>query len=465
MKKRILKGVAVLIAVGAIALSVFFLRVVFPIVNGYCAKVLASSVFVAGRDAADVVRTDVAQYMGYLDWTVDESSATVSFHGLAPRTAVYHPHIGVTLLPQDEEQVHFETAYTPPEAPRPDSSLPWPHGSGSTLSKLPPTRQTALDEAVDWAFSEPDPEALRRTRAVLVVHEGALVAERYAPSFDQASPLLGWSMSKSVTSALVGILVRDGKLTLNAPAPVPEWRDADDPRGAITLDMLMRMSDGLDFSEDYAGPFADVLHMLYKSGDFGAYTASRPLAFEPDSHWNYSSGTSNLVSRIIRDAVGGSYSDYLDFPREQLFHPLGITSMLMEPDPSGTIVGSSYTYATARDWARFGLLFLNEGVWNEKRIFPPGWVTYCTTPTPAAPDGRYGAHWWLNAGTAENPEQRPFPELPPDLYFASGHEGQFVVIVPSRDAVVVRLGLTVSGRFPIGELLARILDALPESAP
>lgn len=461
MKKRILKVLAGILVLVLAVVAVFLVQVVFPTINGYCAKVLASSVFVGGRAPEDVVREDVSQYIGYLEWDVDQASATVSFYGLASRTAVFYPGIGVTLLPPGQPSVAYETDYTPPAPPELDPELPWPDGSGPVVASLPESHHTALAAAVNWAFQEPDPEALRRTRAVLVVHDGELVAEKYASEFDQDTPLLGWSMSKSLTSALVGVLVRDGKLDLEAPAPVPEWRGAGDPRGAITLDMLMRMSSGLEFNEDYGGPFADVLHMLYMSDDFGAYTAARPLAHEPDTHWNYASGTSNLISRIVRDTVGGRYSDYQDFPRERLYYPIGMTSVTMEPDPSGTRVGSSYTYATARDWARFGLLFLRDGVWNGQRLLPDGWVDYCTTPAPAAPNGRYGAHWWLNAGEPFGAENRPFPELPPDLYYASGHEGQFVVVVPSRDAVIVRLGLTMKGPFPLGEFTARILDALP----
>ena len=267
--------------------------------------------------------------------------------------------------------------------------------------------------------------------------------------------------SKSVTSALVGVLVKAGKLELHGPAPVVEWQKPGDPRQAITLDMLLRMSSGLAFNEGYGDPFADVLHMLYRSEDFGGYAAQCDLAHTPDSHWSYSSGTSNLVSRIVREAVGGTQADYFNFPRTVLFGPLGMGSAVMEPDASGTFVGSSYTYATARDWARFGLLYLKDGVWQGERILPEGWVKYSATPTPTAPKGNYGAHWWLNAGTSAEPESRPMPTLPADLYFASGHEGQFVIVVPSRDVVIVRMGLTTVGKFPLEEFVRRVLDAVP----
>ena len=194
--------------------------------------------------------------------------------------------------------------------------------------------------------------------------------------------MLGWSMTKSVTNALIGILVKQGKLSLDQLAPVPEWSDPADPRHAITLDQLMRMSSGLEFSEDYADLTTGVTQMLYNTDDMGAYAAAAPLEAEPDGVWNYSSGTANIVSRIVRDTVGGSDEEYLTFPRRALFDPIGMTSAVMEPDASDTFVGSSYMYATARDWARFGLLFLQDGMWEGERILPEGWVDYSITPTP-----------------------------------------------------------------------------------
>lgn len=462
-KSRWLKMAASLLLLAVLLVAGFLLRVVFPIINGHTAKVFASSLYVAGREEGQIVAEDVAQYIRFLRWSRDEEarSVTVSCLGLASRTAVYHPGIGVTLLAPGKSEVAFETEFTPVEIPGPEPHMLWPQGDGPIVEGLSALPQQALEEAIAWAFEEPGEIPGRRTRAVLVVQGDRLIAERYAPGFDAHTPLLGWSMSKSVTSALVGVLVKEGKLDLHAPAPVAEWQEAGDARQAITLDRLLRMSSGLEFNEDYGDPFADVLHMLYRSEDFGSYAARCDLAHGPDTHWAYSSGTSNLVSRIVREAVGGTQADYFNFPRTALFGPLGMGSALMEPDASGTFVGSSYTYATARDWARFGLLYLRDGVWEGERILPEGWVKYSTTPTPTAPKGNYGAHWWLNAGPSDEPERRPMPSLPGDLYFASGHEGQFVVVVPSRDVVIVRLGLTTEGKFPLEAFIRRILDAVP----
>jgi CubicO group peptidase (beta-lactamase class C family) len=463
-KRRWLKiGLGVLLLAG-IVLGVFLVRIALPILNGHTAKVLASAIFVAERSEDSVIAEDVAQYIDYLNWELDreKKSATVSFFGLGSRSAVFNSGTGVTLLPRGAGSVNFDAKIPPVTSPVVSKGTPWPQGDGPFSDVLPAAARATLDEAVDWPFQEPNPEALRRTRAVIVVQGGKLIAERYATGFDRSTPLLGWSMSKSVTAALVGVLVKEGKLDPQAPAPVAEWREAGDSRDAITLDMLLRMSDGLDFDEDYGDPLGDVLQMLYLSDDFAAYTASRPLAFPPDSHWNYSSGTANLVSRIVFEAVGGNQADFGRFFKEDFLSPVGIQSMIMEPDAAGTPVGSSYTYATARDWARFGLLYLQDGIWNDVRILPEGWVKYNATPTATAPQGRYGAHWWLNAGTPGNPDDRQMPSIPSDIFYASGHEGQFVIVVPSRDAVIVRLGLTTVGQFPLEEFTRRILEALPE---
>ena len=360
-KHRILKGVAIVGLMAVASVIIFLIQVALPILNGYTAKVFSSSVFVSGRSVESVVAEDVAAYIGYQQWELDreKKSVTISSLGFAARTAVYHPAFGAVLLPRGSSSLGFDTAIENEPMSSLDGELPWPKGDGAVVSQLTDEERTALKTAVDWAFEEPGELPTRRTRAVLVVQGGNLIAERYAEGFTRDTPLLGWSMSKSITSALVGVLVGAGKLDMEAPAPVPEWKEAGDPRSEITLDMLLRMSSGLDFEEDYGNPLGDALNMLFLSEDFGGFTAQRPLAFPPDTHWSYSSGTSNLVSRIIRQTVGGSQSDYVNFPQEVLFHPIGMRSVVIEPDPSGIFVGSSYTYATARDWARFGLLYLH----------------------------------------------------------------------------------------------------------
>jgi CubicO group peptidase (beta-lactamase class C family) len=255
----------------------------------------------------------------------------------------------------------------------------------------------------------------------------------------------------------------EGKLDINAPANVPEWVGEGDDRGAITLDQLLRMSSGLKFQEEYSSAPSDVVRMLYEQPDAAAFAASMPLAAEPDTKWSYSSGTTNIISRIVRHAIGGDQEDYYRFVRERLFDPLGMTRATMEADASGTLVGSSFMFCTARDWARYGQFLLQDGVWNGERILPDGWVDYMTTPTPAAPQGQYGAQTWLNRGTPGNADDRPLPDCPADLIFLSGFNGQRVFVVASRKTVIVRMGLTPdTNGYPWNDLVSKVLAALPD---
>ena len=223
------------------------------------------------------------------------------------------------------------------------------------------------------------------------------------------------------------------------------------------------MSSGLSFDESY-GAFSEVSVMLFDRGDTAAYAAAMPLVQEPDKVWHYSSGTSNIISRIARDAVGGTVQDALEFPRRALFAPIGMNSAVFEPDAVGTFVGSSFVQATARDYARFGLLYLQDGVWQGERILPEGWAAYTTTPTPNAPLGQYGAQWWLNACSEANEAECRWPELPSDIFWADGHDGQFIIIVPSYDMVLVRLGFTLDeGAWDLGAFISDMLLVVPEA--
>jgi CubicO group peptidase (beta-lactamase class C family) len=328
----------------------------------------------------------------------------------------------------------------------------WPEGTlpaGVDIAAL-------LDEVFD------DEGPLARSFAVLVVHRGAVVAERYQGAlehFDRPptpvtadTPLLSWSMAKSVLHAVVGLLVGDGRLDLDAPAAVPEWAEPGDPRHAITLRQLLAMRDGLDFVEDYEDDRAsDVIEMLFGTGqaDMAHFGADRPLAAPPGTRFSYSSGTSNIISGVVARTVGAS-EEYARFLHGRLFAPLGMTSADPELDEAGTWVGSSYVRATARDYARFGLLYLRDGVWNGTRLLPPGWVDYARTWVSVDPEDRspYGAHWW---GVADDTR---------GTFRASGYEGQSITICPPLDLIVVRLGKTPLEREPaLGPWRAAMVDA------
>ena len=446
----------------------YFIRQILLIGTAYKAKILCSSVFVSGRDPNSILTQDLfvddMKIFRYLDTDIDyhEKSVTATFMGMAKRKAIYRPLLGCTLLIGcSEEQLRSQFTCSPDYFLSERSDQIWPLGK-RVQDELPfEIKGEKLHETLDEAFCEPDPNSLRRTRAVVIVYDGRIVAERYAQGFSYNTALIGWSMTKSVINALTGILVKEGKLSLHERTLIPEWTKPGDPRNSITLDQLLRMSSGLAFSEDYTNPLKDVIYMLLGTGDVMSYAAKKPLKNKPDSIWSYSSGTSNIISSILQRAVGGSYDDYFMFPRRALFHPLGMDSAVIEPDASGTLVGSSFMYASARDWARFGLLYVEDGIWNGKRLLPEGWVDYSRTPTPTAPNGEYGAHFWLDIPSFYRKDDTDTISLPSDSFHAIGHEGQFITIIPSRKLVIVRLGLTrLKGAWDHPKFVHKILEAI-----
>lgn len=331
----------------------------------------------------------------------------------------------------------------PPLLPQP-GGVPWPTDQWPT-GDVPHgvDLEPLLDEVMD-----PD-GSLTRTRAVVVIRRGELIAERYGDRtdvwgqvtgdpVDAATSLISWSMAKSMLHAIVGMLVDEGRLQLDAPAPIPEW--AGDERSAITLEQLLEMRDGLSFVEDYdadAGG-SHVVDMLFGEGapDTAGFTIDRPLAHEPGSTFNYSSGTTNVISRIVRDALGGEDA-YRTFLHERLFGPIGMTSADPRFDDAGTWIASSYVWATARDMARFGYLYLRDGVWDGTRMLPDGWVDHARHARSVDPDdGRlYGGHWWVTGDDF-------------GTFWASGYEGQSISVCPALDLVVVRLGKSTKEQYP-----------------
>jgi hypothetical protein len=267
-------------------------------------------------------------------------------------------------------------------------------------------------------------------------------------------------MGKSVLSSLVGVLVKEGRLSLGRKALLPEWSAPGDPRSEITLEDLLRMRSGLDFAEVYKDPLSDVTRMLFASPSAAAFAAAKPLRTTPGTLWAYQSGTTNILSRIIRSTLEAAGEDYHLFPRRALFDPLGMRAV-PEPDAAGDFVFSSFLFASARDWARFGLLFSGDGVWEGRRLLPEGWVAFCTTPTPQSPEGRYGAHWWLGLSKEFGGKTEAARRIPKDAFHAMGHEGQALSVIPSQKLVVVRLGMSIRvDAWDHAAFLAGMLDAL-----
>jgi CubicO group peptidase (beta-lactamase class C family) len=435
---------------------------------GWKAKILSSGLFISGRPEASVLAEDVPIHplLSFVRSDVEpvKKEVTASFLGIIRNRAVSVDKLGTILLcGVPEATVRAWPVAIPAPEPADPANVDWPTGDRIAEPGLPANVDgKLLDEAVTKAFAETGPDSRLRTRAVLVVYDDRLIAERYAPGITADMPLIGWSMSKSVTSALTGILVGRGRLSIKDPAPVPEWQSPGDARRAITLEQLLQMSSGLEWEEAYeTKPVSDVNLMLFTKPDTAAYAASLPLAAAPGSKWNYSTGTTQIISRIIRGAFADQ-EEYLAFPRTALFNRIGMRSAVICPDASGTFVGGAFVFACARDWARFGLLYLHDGMWGEERILPEGWAAFTRTPAPAA-HGVYGAQFWLNQGQIKGlGVSRLYAEAPRDLFYCAGYQSQLVIIIPSRKLVLVRLGMTTKGEWAMDDFILNVLRAIKE---
>ncbi len=456
--KKVLKRIVLTILILGPAYGIFYAWQAFPIISGYGAKNICTCVMVAGRAPESVKKHELGGFpirLGTFEVDYTDSSATGSVFGLAKQKAIFRKGLGCSLVTELSEKEFRAQKANLPTSPRlnPDT-IAWPHGNILHDSSSVKRDLTKINTALDEAFSEPGPDSLRRTRAVLIIHDGKIISERYADGFSKESKLIGWSMTKSITNALVGILVKQGKLDVSQPAAVAAWEKDD--RKNITLHNLLQASSGLDWEENYGGP-SGATNMLFKKKDMGLYAAEVPVALKPGEKFYYSSGTTNIISRIIRETIGDD--NYYKFPYEELLYKIGMYNTIIEPDAGGTFVGSSYSFGTARDWARFGLLYLNDGVWNGERILPEGWVKYTTTPAKGADRGQYGAQFWLNAGAPGNPENRYYPSAPTDLYWADGFEGQNVFILPSKKLVIVKLSMSQGDYLDDDQFLKAIIGA------
>ena len=435
--------------------------------SGYMAQTLCAGIFVSGRNFQDLMTEDLTgPGLGTLRLftpSVDEEAKDVSAaaFGIARQTSIFREGLGCTLIHhKTAASLREETEDLFSSPPPMDDNAEWPDGSRVAAGGWPEgVDAEAAVRAIDAIFSEPNPKRPRGSRALVVVYRGRIVTERYAPGFDAQTPLVGWSMSKTATNALIGLRIKDGALALEDQRLMPQWQGARDSRDAITLDELMRMTSGLSFDENTDDNLSDVSQMLFVQGNTAAFAASKPLAYEPGTHWSYSSGTTNIIAGVLRETFAET-RDYLRFPHDRLFAPLGMHTAVLAPDASGTFMGASFLYASARDWARLGLLFLQNGKWQGTQLLPQGWAAYTTRPTPQAPHDDYGAQVWLKLKDSPGLGEPPLPE---DAFYMNGFDGQIVAMVPSRALVVVRLGLTPKGGdWEPARDLAPLVSAFPE---
>jgi len=430
---------------------------------GY-AKVLCSAVFVSMRDPAEAFHNSGYWMMPNdqqdgITYVVDRERKLVHVtRGGITRTAKFHGDQGCIIQTQDGKGIHFTPL--PVTSRLPDAaSEPWPMGDQPSKDTTNIDR-ARLAKAVDLAFA--DPQGL--TAAFLVVYKGQIVAERYMPGITKDTQLESWSMGKSLTATLFALLVKDGVYRLEDAVPVPEWHAPGDPRAAIRIVDLMHMSSGLRFiatqDPDYKPSmgYADHWYVYTGAVDAFQYSISRPLQFPPNTEGRYRNCDPLTIGWLIKQAVTGRGEEYLTYPQRALFDRIGIRRQVLETDPYGNFLLTGYDYGTARNWARLGMLYLQDGIWRGERILPEGWAKFVSTPAPAWKKHNYGGLFWVNGDGGWN--------LPKTAYLANGAGGQTTFVIPSHNLVVVRMGHFRGDRAGMKDLnraLGELIAAVPST--
>ena len=416
------------------------------LISGFSAKSVASGHFIDHRSQEIIEKGDNdIEMITLASNKIDEKRkfATASVYGLKERKAIYREGLGATLI---NDAFDVSKPYEVPKRTKINNNLSFPYGNNEPKDTfLSNIDYTKLEKALANAFDKKG-QKNKRTRSVLVIYKDKIIAEKYDTGFNKNSKILGWSMTKSITATMFGILQKQEKIDINKPAPISEW--ANDERSKITIANLLQMNSGLEWEEDYT-KISDVTQMLFLAEDMTQSQINKPLVGKPNATWNYSSGTTNLLSGILRKQFK-THQEYLDFWYTNLIDKIGMNSMIVETDMAGNYVGSSYSWATTRDWAKFGLLYLHKGNWNGEQLFDESWAKYVATPTKGSKKD-YGAHFWLNAGGK-------FPDVSKDMFYCSGYQGQMIAIFPSKDLVIVRMGL--SEDFDFNGFLSRIVGSL-----
>ncbi|GIQ59027.1 serine hydrolase [Flavobacterium collinsii] len=419
------------------------------LISGFSAKSVASGHFIDHRSKELIEKTDNDINMITLATnTINDAGkfATSTVYGLKERKAIYREGLGAILINDDFD---VSKPYLLPKRTKLVNSLPFPYGNNEPKdSAFANINYSKLKKAIDDSFDKKGGKA-KRTRAVVVLYKDKLIGEKYDTGFSKDSKILGWSMTKSIVSSAFGVLAKQRKIDIYKPAPIAEWQNDD--RKIITINDLLHMNSGLEWEEDYT-KICDATEMLFQAEDMGKVQMDKPAKYKPNSHWYYSSGTTNLLSRILRSQFK-TQQEYLDFWYSAVIDKIGMNSMIVEQDMSGIFVGSSYAWATARDWSKFGLLYLHKGNWNGEQVLEENWIKYTATPTNTS-NGGYGAQFWLNAGGK-------FPDAPRDMFYCNGYQGQMVAIIPSLDMVIVRMGVNEGGYyFDFNEFLKEVISSV-----
>ena len=445
--RQIIRIMAAILLLG-ILFGFYYLYVRLPVINGYAAKNMCSCVFVAGREQKEIEDKDLNfSFIKYASNTIDYENKTVtsSFLGMRSQKAFYNEKTGCSLVNHGQP---FNTESIDIQLPK-KLTLSSAFVDFASKKDIPANiNKEKIQNAVDNHFIEVEGENPKNTRAIVVLYGNQLIAEKYAEGFDKNTKQLGWSMAKSIMSTLTGILVQKGKIDINQPTGIETWQN--DERKNITWKHLLQMNSGLEWEENY-GAISDVTKMLYTEDDVYSFAVNHKLDGTIGKTWKYSSGTSNILSGLIRKQLDNDEA-YLNFANKELFNWIGAESMVLEADPAGTIVGSSYAWATPRDWAKYGLLYLQNGKVADQQILPIWWAEFTASPAEGS-ENKYGAQFWK-----QNDEE--FPSVPKDMYFADGFQGQRIFIIPSKNMVVVRFGLSNKGDISYDKLLKEIIEAV-----
>jgi CubicO group peptidase (beta-lactamase class C family) len=455
MNKKLFKGIIGLVILIIIAGGIWFVWPRLPIITAFASKGMCSSVFLANKQPDRIIAEDLSFFPINLALTrvdFEEKSATSTVFGLAKRKAVFREGHGAVIVLKTPKEELKKSGFRIPDPGYSQETLPWPKGDIIADTLPSGVNYTRLHELLDTCFDAPGSDPFKKTLGIAVVYNNQIIAEKYLDGYDYNTMFHGWSMTKSITGAWAGLLADKGQLSLEEPFGIDAWKG--DERENITVKNVVQMSTGLDWYENYF-TISDATVMLMQSEDMLASVTDNKLDYPPGEHWNYSSGDANLLSGIIRNRINND-DEYHTGIYLELLHKIGMLSTKVETDASGLFVASSYSYGTTRDWARFGLLFLNDGVFAGDTILSKEWVDFMKTPVEAS-NGKYAGTFWLQ----EPEEKNALVDAPADIFFADGFLGQRIYIIPSKNLVIVRMGFGLSN-FNLNNFIAEVIKSLPE---